>query len=127
MNYNIFNDVLQYIPNDQNTIQNSQYKDNELSKSILDFHNKHNSNKYVVSLSGGVDSMVLISILHAKNIKVIAVHINYNNRIESKKEEEFLKTWCECNKIKLYVKSIDDIHRCSSNRTEYENTTKNIR
>jgi len=127
MNYNNFNDVLQYIPNHQNTIHNSQYKDNDLSKSILDFHNKHNSNKYVVSLSGGVDSMVMISILHANNIRVMAVHINYNNRIESKKEEDFLKTWCKFNEIVIYSKSIHDIQRNSSNRTDYENITKNIR
>jgi tRNA(Ile)-lysidine synthetase-like protein len=127
MNYNNFTDVLQYIPNHQNTIQDSKYKDNELCDSILDFHHKHNTDKYVVSLSGGVDSMVMISIFHAKKIEVIAVHINYNNRTESKKEEEFLITWCEYNNIKLFVKSINNIHRNSSNRTEYENITKNIR
>ena len=127
MNYSIFDDVLQYIPNHLNTIQDSKYTDNELCDSILDFHHKHNTDKYVVSLSGGVDSMVMISILHAKNIEVIAVHINYNNRTESKKEEDFLITWCEYNKIKLFVKSINNIHRNSSNRTEYENITKNIR
>lgn len=127
MNFNNFIDVLQYIPNHENTIQNSQYKENELSKSLLDFHYSHNSNKYIVSLSGGVDSMVMISILHANDIGVIAVHINYNNRIESKKEELFLETWCKFNEIKLYSKSIDDIQRNSSNRNDYENITKNIR
>ena len=34
MNYSIFDDVLQYIPNHLNTIQDSKYKDNELCDSI---------------------------------------------------------------------------------------------
>jgi len=49
----------------------------------------------IVSLSGGVDSMVITRILAyirtELNIKVVVVHIDYGNRDESKYECEFLK------------------------------------
>ena len=39
--------------------------------------------KYCISLSGGVDSMVLIDLLIKRSKKVIAIHLNYNNRDET--------------------------------------------
>ena len=128
MNYQTFDDILEYIPNHQNTINKIKIDDdNELTKCTLKFCNNHSSKRFVVSLSGGVDSMVLLSILKSLNIETIAVHINYNNRFESKKEEMFLKLWCEYNGIQIFIKSIHDIQRKSSNRTDYENVTKEIR
>lgn len=47
----------------------------------------------VLALSGGVDSMVLLTILNALNYKVIAAHVNHNVRKESTDEYEFIKEY----------------------------------
>lgn len=87
------------------------------------------SNKLIVSLSGGVDSMVLITILKRSEFNVVALHINYNNRDESTLEEEFLQNWCSFNNIKLYVKSIQGMKRQDGTlkRSQYEKETRIIR
>lgn len=47
----------------------------------------------VIGLSGGPDSMCLLSILEKMNIKIVCAHINHNIREESKEEAEYLKRY----------------------------------
>lgn len=94
---------------------------------IEKYINEMGHGKYVVSLSGGVDSMVLISVLKYLKQEVIGIHINYNNRQESSEEEMFLLDWCKFNDIKLYVKKIKNTFRHVGNRSLYEKVTKDIR
>tara|TARA_A100001015_G_scaffold275769_1_gene333355 strand:+ start:5594 stop:6553 length:960 start_codon:yes stop_codon:yes gene_type:complete len=86
-----------------------------------------NGDIFVVSLSGGVDSMVVTSILNSLKYKTVCIHINYNNRKESGQETQFLKSWCECNNIDLHVKDITHIKRSEIKRSVYEEQTRNIR
>mgnify|MGYP001345000561 CR=1 FL=1 len=130
--YNKYKNILELIPLKNYIIQKNSFENEDLIISIKNYckklnYNKLNYNKFIVSLSGGVDSMVLISILKSLGYDVIAGHINYNNREESKLEEEFIKEWCNYNSIKLYIKSIDNIKRENTKRTDYEIITKNIR
>lgn len=127
MDFDDYEDVLEYIPTIQNNILSQSIRENELTSSILEYCEHQTNPKFIVSLSGGVDSMVLITILHYFEYEVIAAHINYNNREESKREQSFLEQWCRYNGISLYVKSIDDLKRGTTNRTDYESMTKNIR
>jgi len=85
-----------------------------------------NCDSYCISLSGGVDSMVLMDILLKRNKKIIAIHINYNNREESKTEEEFLKEYCKSKNI-TFISYSFNFKRGSINRTEYEKKTKEIK
>ena len=94
---------------------------------LKNYVKKNNKKKYIVSLSGGVDSMVLATILWYLGYEVIAIHINYNNRKETKYEQEFLEVWCKYNDIKLYVKSIDDVRRGLIKRSDYESYTRKVR
>ena len=48
----------------------------------------------VISLSGGVDSMVSSFILKKLNFQVSALMINYQNRKQSARETEFVSSWC---------------------------------
>lgn len=79
-----------------------------------------------ISLSGGVDSMVLLDLLLRANKQIIAIHVNYNNRDESKLEEEFLRGYCEARDIEFICHSFD-FKRGSINRNIYENLTKKIK
>jgi tRNA(Ile)-lysidine synthetase-like protein len=85
-----------------------------------------NEERYGISLSGGVDSMVLMDILHKRGKEIIAVHINYNNRDESKMEEDFLKEYCESKKITFICHSFN-FKRGSMKRSNYESLTKQIK
>ncbi len=87
----------------------------------------------IISLSGGVDSVVcLFNIVHQyQNKKIIAIHINYNNREEVDEEVKFLRCLCNNLNIELYVRKITEIKRkiCMLNdlRDIYESYTKKIR
>ena len=92
---------------------------------------------YIISLSGGVDSMVCSYITtlklreRMKHIKLCAVHINYSNRPEGGQEENFIHDWCRFIDIPLYIRRIDEIHRKESMhedlRETYETYTRNVR
>ena len=94
---------------------------------INNYCEEHVREKYIVSLSGGVDSMVILSILKKLNKKIICIHINYNNRDETGLEEEFLIEWCKVLDIELIVHNINEIYRNESKRSYYEDMTKEIR
>lgn len=131
--FNKFKNVLEFVPDNKNKIieKNIVMDDNSnlsiFIKNIDDFCKNKKYKKMIISLSGGVDSMVLISILKFLNYNIIACHINYNNRKDTIDEEEFLKEWCNQNNIKLYVKSINEVKRDNTKRSDYELITKNMR
>ncbi len=94
----------------------------KLIKSIENFImcNKFKNNGIIVSLSGGVDSMVILSILirlsKKLELKVYAVHINYNLRNESKLEANFLKNYCIKNNVKLKIVNIENTYSNKNKR-----------
>ncbi len=94
---------------------------------------ENDNNPIIVSLSGGVDS---ISCLYSMvklygNKRIVAVHINYNNRIETDYECDFLIWFCSKLKIHLYIRTIREIQRQQAinndMREVYENYTKRVR
>ena len=88
MNYESYNSILQFIPEE---VDNSNLYIEKISQSILHFIQENNITKVLVSLSGGVDSMVMTCILKSLNIDFVCCHINYNNREESKYEQILLE------------------------------------
>lgn len=82
-----------------------------------------------ISLSGGVDSMVMLYLL--KKIlgwnNVIAIHILYNNRKESTDEFNFISEYCCQLKVPLYYYSIQYLQRNEIEREFYEEITRKIR
>jgi len=94
----------------------------------------HDINKdlcYVLSLSGGVDSMVTSLMLKQQDINFCAVHINYANRHECSNEVDMITEWCKILRIKLYVRTINEINRplCMKYKMReiYETYTRDIR
>ena len=130
---NIFTDIKKIILSIKNFIENNYN---------LNINNTVDNNiKLIISLSGGVDSMVLSSILNSdylikelkkyninlNSILLIAIHINYNNREETQDEQKFIEDWCKINNIKLYTKIINEVKRGEINRADYEKITRDIR
>src|SRR5690554_5534713 len=53
---------------------------------------RHLEKKLILSVSGGVDSTVLLYILKELNADVVVVHFNHQQRSESIIEAEYVKT-----------------------------------
>ena len=127
LDINKYCNILEFVPNHEEVIKNMIYNKEPLIEYIKEFCINEKTNKFIISLSGGVDSMVLICIIKNLGYEVVGAHINYNNRFETKDEEEFLNYWCIKNNIKLYIKNIDNIKRVNTKRSDYELITKNMR
>ncbi len=60
---------------------------------------------WVVSVSTGVDSMVLLDLVRRLNHPIVVVHFNHQKRIESNTEAEFIQSYCETHHLDLqYIK-----------------------
>ena len=89
----------------------------------------------IVSLSGGVDSMVIASVLsHLKkscgydNLNIFAVHIDYGNRPESGAEADFVRRYCDQYlDIEFQCRRIDEVTRGITARDDYERIAREIR
>lgn len=83
-----------------------------------------------ISLSGGVDSMVLLHYFVMNNYNVVAIHIEHCNRKEAKEEREFLEFFCKLLNVKMYYRTIHYINRDDNiieDRHFYEEETRKIR
>ena len=70
---------------------------------------QYDAQKYVIAVSGGVDSMVLLhamALLFGENAKnqIIVSHVNYGLRKESKAEEQLVKNFCQKYQIPVETK-----------------------
>ena len=68
----------------------------------IDF-NFNNEQVILAGVSGGADSMVLLDLLHKKELeigfKLVCVHVNHNIRSESDSEQAFLSKYCSDNNV----------------------------
>ena len=85
--------------------------------------------KIIVSLSGGVDSMVLLYLL--KNIlpnkDIYVANIDYNNRYDSHLESKLAFKWAEYLNVPFKSRKIIEIKRSTELRKFYEIYTRAIR
>lgn len=89
---------------------------------------QQNLKPILLSLSGGVDSMVIFEILHKFKIPFRCIHIDYANRPESGDEAEYLQSFCKTKsvhfkKIRIPFKRDDK----DLNRNQYETLTRQMR
>ena len=104
-----------------------------MSQFFAGLGNKNCSTPLVVSLSGGVDSMVCSYLLWALDIPFQALHVNYSNRGQEvcAKEELLIRYWCALLGVPLRVVRTDEINRpqCMEHglREVYESYTRDRR
>lgn len=137
-----FNDINKNIFDNNSLLFYNTFIKNEDTNIYMNFYNQliklDNNSTIIISLSGGVDSVVslfILNLLSKINTKIItniiAIHINYNNRIESSDELNFVIYLCKSFNIKLIYRNIYEINRsqCLNNglRDLYEDITKKIR
>ena len=130
-----YNDLLEspknykFNPNYLNTVTTYPLID-----TINKFYQDNNVHDIIISLSGGVDSMVTLAILiHLRkvyNFNIYAATIDYGLREESNDESKFLMKYCDMMNVKLYVTYIKDISRKkddSGSRSEFEEESRSMR
>jgi tRNA(Ile)-lysidine synthase TilS/MesJ len=121
-------------------------KDSDKLTNLKNMLKKHVVPGCTVSLSGGVDSMVLCALLKLCGIPFNAVHIVYGNREESNAELAFISKYCyrlgvrfqqgwnlaalqpkAANGVPLYTYRIEYLKRSQVDRDFYEEMTREIR
>lgn len=106
-------------------------KKNVLYSKLEDFVKKYQGFNYIVSLSGGVDSMVTLAILMniVDNNNIYTGCIDYNQRIESSAEINFISNYLSKYKVKNYSRKVVGVHRKKENynRKVFEETSQKIR
>jgi tRNA(Ile)-lysidine synthetase-like protein len=112
-------------------------KKNNLYQSILNYCRKYKIRKLSVSLSGGVDSMVLLFILRQMVLNneienVVAIHIDYHWRKESTHEAQYLVHFCNHLGIDIVLRDITHFNpdvdtKIDISRETVEEETKMIR
>ena len=50
---------------------------------------------YVLAVSGGPDSMLLLDNLRQKGYRLAVAHVNYHKRKESDQDEKLVKKYCQ--------------------------------
>eukprot|EP00934_Nitzschia_sp_Nitz4_P006346 Nitzschia sp. Nitz4//scaffold37_size175936//105580//108219//NITZ4_002052-RA/size175936-snap-gene-0.245-mRNA-1//1//CDS//3329549806//6336//frame0 len=87
----------------------------------------------IISLSGGVDSMVIARVLAnlrencGFNLETVAVHIDYGNRPESAAEADYVRRYCERLGLTFKCRRIDEVTRGVTARDDYERISRELR
>jgi len=127
LNGNIFDkDIL-----DKNSYNNMNF---DLDKLINSSEYKYFSSnilnqKYLLSLSGGIDSIVILLLLLGirkdKNINFEVFHLNYHKRKESLAEQQYLKRLCNYNNVTFHIRQINNSDK--NLNLNWENATRKQR
>ena len=71
----------------------------------------NSGDKIVVGVSGGPDSLTLLTLLNKYkskfNYDIIVAHVNHLIRIDSTDDEQFVENYCKKNEIKFYCKRVN--------------------
>ena len=106
-------------------------KRNILYKRLKEFLENYKDYNFIVSLSGGVDSMLILELLMnlIDSDSISTASIDYNQRLESTAEINFVKRYLRTYKIKNYSKKVEGVSRKKENsrRKEFEETSQKIR
>jgi len=128
-NHALYTDVLEYAPISLRWL-NVSLLDVPTVTAALKAH-PLNTTPLIVSLSGGVDSMVLAAVLRRlfPDRHLIAVHIDYCNRTPL--EERLVHDWAQILGMPYYVRKITEIQRGPAMQLEmrgaYETYTRDVR
>lgn len=84
---------------------------NKVLETIQKYNLIEKNDKIVLAVSGGPDSMCMLDILNSLqkqiHFTIVVAHINHGLRKEAAEEEQYVKKYCEKNRIEFYVKRID--------------------
>ena len=84
--------------------------------------------KFLIALSGGVDSMVLANLFLKNNLSFSVAHCNFNLRAkESDDDEKFIFDWSTENEIDCYISKFNTTDYCKKNNFGIQEGARNLR
>ncbi len=84
--------------------------------------------KYLLALSGGADSMALLTAIHSLGYNVEAVHCNFHLRgDESDRDEHFCIEQCQLLGIKIHLAHFDTIAHSKTHKVSFEMAARELR
>ena len=88
----------------------------------------HKEKKYLLAVSGGIDSMVMCDLFLKNNMTFAVAHFNFQLRQqESMDDEQFVRMWCERHHIPFYVKTIDTKKYAAENKLSIQVAARTLR
>jgi tRNA(Ile)-lysidine synthetase-like protein len=125
-----FDDIFDNNVND--FTKNNNYQSFQHNNKIINACNQlKKSDKIILSVSGGLDSIVLSWIFYKLKLNFVMLHINYSNRLECEREVRFLSIWAKYIGIELFIRNINEINRPKCMEYElrniYESYTRDVR
>ena len=86
------------------------------------------SGKYILALSGGIDSMVLADMLLKSKADFVLAHCNFHLRgEESDGDEQFVRDFAERNALTIYVKQFDTMAYAKEHGVSIEMAARDLR
>ena len=105
----------------------------KILKTIKKYELIENGNNIVVGVSGGPDSMTLLStLINIKNNKnfnfnIIVAHVNHMLRDEADEETQYVQDFCKMNNIECFIKKEDVKKLSKDNKIGTEEAGRNLR
>ncbi len=86
------------------------------------------TNKILLTISGGVDSMVMLHLFQKSGYHFEVAHCNFMLRgKDSIRDEKFVTSYCELNHIKCHTKRFNTTEFANENRLSIEEAARNLR
>ena len=108
-------------------------KEEKVLETIKKYNLIENGDKLVLAVSGGPDSISMLNILNEIkkdgiiSFEFVVAHVNHMIRKEAKEDEEYVKKYCNENKIEFYSKSIDVKKLANNNKVGTEEAGRMVR
>ena len=103
----------------------------KVRKTIREYNLIEKNDSIVVGVSGGPDSMTLLSILlklkEEFNLKIYVAHVNHMLRENAIKDEEYVKEFCEKNNIEIFIKKANIFEIAQKEKIGLEEAGRNVR
>ena len=100
----------------------------ELEQLFLSETNLYKDCKFLLAVSGGVDSMVLAKLFLSNKLNFSIAHCNFHLRgKESDNDEIFISKWCSENNIELFVKKFTTEDYCKNNKITIQMGARKLR
>lgn len=80
---------------------------NKVSQTIKKYNLLEKSDKVLLGVSGGPDSMTLLFVLHSLGYNICVAHINHGLRENANLDEEYVLNYCNNQNIPCFVKKIN--------------------
>jgi tRNA(Ile)-lysidine synthase len=89
---------------------------------------KNTGGRYLLAVSGGLDSMVLLSIFHTLKLPFEVAHVNFQLRgLESENDQKLVETFCSKNSIRIHVCRTDLKEILNDNKGNLQQHARRIR